>query len=96
MGNTSLGSHRQNPTKECLVYVMIDSMSDTTYVTYDTIAKLNPETTGTQIDLTTLTSNKQQVDCDIVTGLKVWAYRGTEQHSLPSFYSHPYCLSTAT
>ncbi|XP_067952075.1 uncharacterized protein [Watersipora subatra] len=81
-------SSKKNPLKEALVYALVDSMSDTTYITVDTIHKIQPDYTHTEIDITTMISDKKKVHTHLVYGLTVRAYNHKVCYELPPSYSH--------
>ncbi|XP_067943139.1 LOW QUALITY PROTEIN: uncharacterized protein [Watersipora subatra] len=81
-------SSKNNPLKEALVYALVDSMSDTTYITVDTIHKIQPDYTHTEIDITTMTSDKKKVHTHLVYGLTVRAYNHKVCYELLPSYSH--------
>ena len=82
---------KRNPNRETLVYALIDSMSDTTYITTDTVQKLNPPCITTSLNMTTMTSENKTLPCLLVPDLIVRAYSEAKWHDLPPAYSHK-CL----
>lgn len=66
----------------------MDSMSDTTYITTDTMQKINPDYEDTQINISTMTSDNQKVHSHLVTNLTIRAYRDAIRYELPPTYSH--------
>lgn len=81
-------SSKENPSKEVLVYALVDSMSDTTYITIDAMNKIKPNCKTAIIDITTMTSERKQVDSHIVHELTIRAYRDSKRYDLPPSYSH--------
>ena len=79
----------QNSSNETLVYALIDSMSNTSYVTDDVVAKLQPLGKIATLKMTTLTSKDHQVNTNEVSNLTIRAYNDKKHYLMPMTYSLP-------
>ncbi|XP_064632518.1 uncharacterized protein LOC135490878 [Lineus longissimus] len=80
-------AHKDEPLREQLVYAMLDSQSDTTFILEKTRRELGLEGTETKLLLSTMTAADQLVPTTKVRGLVV---RGMESHlhiNLPPVFS---------
>ena len=80
-------SHKNSPDKEVMVYAMLDSQSDTTFVTEDTCAQLGISGDEITLLLSTLYAENKVVGSHIITGLSVRGYNATQRISLPQSYT---------
>ena len=80
-------SHCSNPDKEVLVYTMIDSQSDSSFVTERTAEALGLEGREIRLSLSTMTANNKVVKCNRFSGLEVRGYGSKLKISLPNLYS---------
>ena len=64
-------SHRDNPDNELLIYALLDTQSDTTFVIDDTCQALGVEGLKTQLILSTIFAKNQVIDSNRVEGLLV-------------------------
>ncbi|XP_071855378.1 uncharacterized protein [Apostichopus japonicus] len=80
-------SHVDAPQREVLVYALLDTQSDSTFITDKTCELLNVEGSKTLLSLSTLSSKNQLVDSSRIGGLSVRGHReGTKVH-LPVSYT---------
>ncbi|XP_070182296.1 uncharacterized protein [Littorina saxatilis] len=80
-------SSKTNPQKEHLVYALVDSMSDSTFVTEDAVTDLEAPCTPAKLRLTTLTNNSQLISCKKYSDLQVRRYGSNTYVSLPGSFS---------
>ena len=80
-------SHESNPSHEVLVYYMIDSMSDHSYILESTHKDLNVSGPATTIAISTMTSVNEVVQSTNVFGLLVRGFNDQEKMPLPELYS---------
>ncbi|KAK7104060.1 uncharacterized protein [Littorina saxatilis] len=85
-------STKQDPDKERLVYALIDSQSDTTFVERSVVDFLNPSSRETtRLKIETLRDDIQSgIVCDRVSDLRVRAYNSDTFVELPPAYSIDY------
>ena len=80
-------SHADDPDKEELIYAMLDSQSDSTFVTDKVARALGLEGKQTRLSLSTMTARDKIVNCRRFSGLKVRGYDSNESIELPQVYS---------
>ena len=80
-------SHKSNSKKEVLTYAMLDSMSDSTFITEDTLQKLGVTGISVKLSLSTLNNKNEVVSCTKVSGLKVRDYEIEETIDLLPVFS---------
>ncbi len=80
-------SHHQRPEEEQLVYALLDTQSDTTFMLSSTASDLGLDGTKTCLQLSTMSSCNQLIDTEKYTGLVVRAYNSQLKISLPAVYS---------
>ena len=80
-------SHSSNPESEKLTYALLDTQSDTSFVTDEVLTDLGVQGTETSIVLSTMTSDNTLISCQRVTGLSVRAYNNSNKLALPALYS---------
>ena len=66
------------PNQEVLVYALLDTQSDTSFVLEDTAAALSAQKTPVQLKLSTMTSTECVIRCNAVRGIQV---RGFSSHT---------------
>ena len=76
-----------HPGEEILVYALLDTQSDTTFVSQDTTDSLRAVTEPVRLKLTTMTSNNSIVHCQRVTGLSVRGLTSATRIRLPPAYT---------
>ena len=79
-------SHKENPTKERLVYGLLDSQSDSTFISSITCDWLGVSGPEVKLKLSTMLA-EDVVQCRKISGLQVRGYNSTTQISLPSTYT---------
>ena len=80
-------SHKSNVQKEVLVYALLDTMSDTSFVSDYCLDKLNVEGIQVNLSLSTLSSVNLTVTSTKVSGLKVRGYYNHDYLNLSPLYS---------
>ncbi|KAL8567646.1 hypothetical protein ACOMHN_054458 [Nucella lapillus] len=80
-------SSRSNSGSEELVYAMLDTMSDTTFVVEDVADRLNAPFRTAQLVLSTLNAQGTTSDCRVYQDLQVRPYNGSTCYSIPIAYS---------
>lgn len=76
-------SHESCPEKEILIYALLDTQSDTTFVTDRTCELLGVEGVRTSLRLSTLSAKNQVKDSSKVDGLSVRGYNSALRIPLP-------------
>ena len=80
---------QRNPGTEVLTYAMLDTQSDTSFVLESTAAALGVTGVTVPLKLSTLTSDKEVLNCQRLVKLTARAYNGRELVELPPLYSRP-------
>ena len=80
-------SSASDPSKEELVYAMLDTMSDTSFLTDSVMDTLELETQDSVLTLTTLTSTRSTVNCRRYSDLRVRAADSDQVVRVPLVYS---------
>ncbi|PIK59809.1 hypothetical protein BSL78_03264 [Apostichopus japonicus] len=80
-------SHKGNPNKEILTYAMLDTQSDTTFVTECVCEALGVKGTRTQLALSTMISQNHVVNSNRVEGLIVRGHDSSNVIPLPMSYT---------
>ena len=80
-------SHSGRPDYERLVYALIDTQSDTTFILNDTCAALGVDGTPVQLSLSTMSGSNQIIQSSRINGLHVRAYNGNSIIALPPTYT---------
>ena len=80
-------STEANPHKETLVYALLDTQSNTTFVDQTITNGLNAHSEPVKLKLTTMTDQGSDVPCERVTGLRVRGYTSNIVISIPSAYT---------
>ena len=80
-------SHFENSNKQVLTYALLDTQSDTTFVTDHVLSQLGVSGTDTILCLSTMTSDSSRVHCKRVCGLSVRGYNCEIDIALPQAYS---------
>ncbi|XP_064642266.1 uncharacterized protein LOC135496725 [Lineus longissimus] len=80
-------SSHDNPNCEALVYALLDTQSDTTFIQDLTAGKLRTQSQPVTLKLTTMTSRSETIQCHRFQNLKVRAYHSSNWISLPTTYS---------
>ena len=80
-------SHRDNHSRPILVYALLDTQSDTTFLLEETSKDLNVKGVEVNLHLSTMFAENQLVKSRRVEGLIVRGYRCTEEIHLPPTYT---------
>ena len=80
-------SHSGGPDYERLVYALLDTQSDTTFILNDSCAALGVDGTAVQLSLSTMSASNQIIQSSIINGLHVRAYNGHSTIALPPTYT---------
>ena len=83
-------STKEKPNQEILVYALLDTMSDTTFVTEECCEKLGAMATPTQLRLTTMSNQNVDIPCRRVDGLVIRGLKSSERISMPESYTKDY------
>ncbi|XP_070195581.1 uncharacterized protein [Littorina saxatilis] len=80
-------STEQNPDHELLVYALLDTMSDSTFVLDSVAEDLQASSEPATLRLTTMTDSSVTISCQKYTNLKVRGFNSEKTISLPAMYS---------
>ncbi|XP_048048490.1 uncharacterized protein LOC125269604 isoform X1 [Megalobrama amblycephala] len=83
-------STKQNPDCERLVYALLDSQSDTTFVDQGVSHALQAQSSPVRLKLTTMLGKDSIVQSERVSGLQVRAYESDNFIELPPAYARDY------
>ncbi|XP_061136382.1 uncharacterized protein LOC133155240 [Syngnathus typhle] len=78
------------PNREVLVYALLDTQSDTTFVLEEAVKALNTKSASVQLKLSTLASRNIVVSCQKLTGLQVRGFYSDKLIPLPVTYSREF------
>ena len=78
------------PSREVLVYALLDTQSDTTFILDETAKALNARSEPVQLNLSTLASRNTIVSCRKLAGLQVRGFYSDKIITLPVTYSRVY------
>ena len=81
-------STKSEPNNEVLVYAMLDTMSDTSFIEDQVADKLHLQEQETCLTVTTLNSDRQTIKCKAFSDLRVRAYDSFDYINVPNTYSH--------
>ena len=80
-------SHCDTPEKEVLVYALLDTQSDTTFVLHDTCTALGLSGIDVKLSLSTMYAENRVVDSQKIKGLSVRGLNNSLRISLPNAYT---------
>lgn len=80
-------SSKNDPDSEILVYALLDTQSDSTFVVEDLASHLNSDATDTSLRITTITNTGMTVPCKKYTDLTVRGFNSDKVIALPTTYS---------
>ena len=80
-------SHQDRPESEVLVYALLDTQSDTTFIHDDICDELGLEGSKTKLLLSTMFAENKAIECKCLTGLQVRGHDSQEIVPLPTTYS---------
>ena len=79
-------STKENPENEVLIYALLDTQSDTTFISEDTIKELKPNMLKPEdLQLTTMCSTKK-ITCNRYNGMRVRGLNSSTYVTLPVMY----------
>ncbi|KAI5085315.1 hypothetical protein C0J45_23790, partial [Silurus meridionalis] len=78
------------PEKEILVYALLDTQSDTTFILKDTAETLNIKKESVKLKISTITSKTKVVSSQKLNGLQVRGIRSEVRIKLPTTYTRDY------
>ena len=77
------GSHRERPQEERLIYALLDTQSDTTFILKKTYDALGVDSPNTKLFLSTMLSKNQAIESQKIAGLMVRGYDSDKKIPLP-------------
>ena len=80
-------SYEENPDHEILIYALLDTMSDSTFVLNTVAEDLQTSSESAILRLTTMTDSSVTVSCQKYSNLRVRGFRSEKTISLPVTYS---------
>lgn len=80
-------SSKNNPTAEKLVYALLDSQSDTTFIDQEVSEGLDADKLPVKLKLTTMSGKDTVIASESVSGLRVRGYSSAIQVNLPVTYT---------
>lgn len=80
-------SSKNNPTAEKLVYALLDTQSDTTFIDQEVSDGLDADKRPVKLKLTTMSGKDTVIPSESVSGLRVRGYSSAIQINLPSAYT---------
>ena len=79
--------HENCPKKEALIYCMLDTQSDSSFIRSDIMEKLDISGQPINLSLSTIDRNNQIISSKKVTGLKVRGLKCSDFIDIPQAYS---------
>ena len=80
-------SHEENPQHEQLVYAMLDTQSDTSFVSNKVCDTLGIAGTETHLQLSTVALDNEMIKCKRITGLQVRGHKNEKRIKIPKAYT---------
>ena len=80
-------STKDNPRAERLVYALLDTQSDSTFIQESVCTELAPATQQVKLKLSTMSGKGISTDCQRATGLRVRGYTSSQFIDLPPAYT---------
>ncbi len=80
-------SHRDQPRSERMIYALLDTQSDTSFILHSTADALEQKGTQVSLLLSTLGATRQRVDSSVISGLTVRGFKSQKRIALPSVYT---------
>lgn len=80
-------SHDDNKDKEVLIYALLDTQSDATFIAEDTCTQLGVDGPETHLLLSTLSADNQVMPCKKVTGLRIRGFDSSTVVPIHSAYT---------
>ena len=79
--------HKNDMANKRLVYAMLDTQSDTTFVTEETCEELGITGVSTRLKLSTMSSTNEVIASQRINGLRICGFSETEDIQLPTVYT---------
>lgn len=89
-------STTSEPDREVLIYALLDTQSDTTFVLQEVADSLVSDKTPVQLKLSTMASRNTVVSCQRLTGLQVRGFSSVKKITLPVTYSRDFIPANKT
>lgn len=83
-------STKGNPNKEILVYALLDTQSDTTFVLQETAYQLGSDSEQAKLQMTTIISQNELISCRKYKDLVIRGYDSNTKVTLPVAYSRDF------
>ena len=83
-------STEANPQREKLVYALLDTQSNTTFIDQATSQALSAESESVKLQLTTMMEKDSDITCERVTGLQVRGYNSEVLIKVPTAYTREF------
>jgi len=80
-------SSAKNPSKEQLVYALLDTQSDSTFIDKEICNELEAEAYPVKLKLTTMLGENMIIESERVSGLRVRGYNSCVHITLPPSYT---------
>ena len=80
-------SHSSNPERELILYAMLDTQSDCSFITEGATEAMELQGVGTRLSLSTMTASDKIVNCQRYEGLRVQGLTSDRMITLPSVFS---------
>ena len=80
-------SHVNNPQKEELVYALLDTQSEISYITSKVCDRLGIKGAETHLNLSTLALDNEIIPCRRITGLQVRGHDSTKKLTIPKAFT---------
>ena len=80
-------SHRDSPEKEILIYALLDTQSETTFILQDSCSALRLTGIDVKLSLSTMYAENRVVDSQKINGLMVRGFDNSMRISLPDAYT---------
>ncbi|KAJ8021511.1 hypothetical protein HOLleu_38745 [Holothuria leucospilota] len=80
-------SSMETPNLEELVYALIDTQSDTIFIHEDVARRLHAKAARKTLNLTTLSSQSEAIDCNAYDGLRVRGFQSNKLVDLPTVHA---------
>ncbi|XP_057709746.1 uncharacterized protein LOC130927761 [Corythoichthys intestinalis] len=83
-------SNEKEPENEVLVYALLDTQSDTTFILEETARSLNTTLQPVQLKLTTMSTRNAVIACHKISGLQVRGFYSNKLIPLPDSYARDF------
>ena len=91
-------SSSSDPSKEILTYAILDTQSDSTFITNRLVERIhaNSQPARTRLKLTTMTSNASVVNCHLIQDLCIRGFKSEKSISLANAYTRDFIPAEKT